>query len=283
MGLRFRKSINLGKGLKLNVGKKGVGLSTGVKGFRYSINSSGHQTKTISLPGTGLSYTSSSGGKKKSKIKTSKTIKSQKELSHITKPGGCLTAACIGIIFIIICVVIAVVISSKSKKETNSVSLKWSRSSLSVDAKIYVPDLYLQVSGKNADEISPTEIKLSNSDICKIEYKSSNHSQIIYEITPIKDGFADITATYNGVTSEPITITIDMSEKVETTTVATTEKETEPPEQTTVTDKQEELVYVTSTGKKYHTKYCRYYNDNCKEMTKEQAEQSGYTACEVCH
>lgn len=56
MGLNFRKSINLGKGFKLNVGKKSVGISGGVKGARVSINSSGHKTATFSLPGTGLSY-----------------------------------------------------------------------------------------------------------------------------------------------------------------------------------------------------------------------------------
>ena len=56
MGLNFRKSINLGKGFKLNVGKKSVGISGGVKGARVSMNSSGRKTATFSIPGTGLSY-----------------------------------------------------------------------------------------------------------------------------------------------------------------------------------------------------------------------------------
>ena len=56
MGLNFRKSINLGKGFKLNIGKKSVGISGGVKGARVSINSSGRKTATFSIPGTGLSY-----------------------------------------------------------------------------------------------------------------------------------------------------------------------------------------------------------------------------------
>ncbi len=56
MGLNFRKSINLGKGFKLNIGKKSVGISGGVKGARVSMNSSGRKTATFSLPGTGLSY-----------------------------------------------------------------------------------------------------------------------------------------------------------------------------------------------------------------------------------
>ena len=56
MGLNFRKSINLGKGFKLNIGKSSVGISGGVKGARISMNSKGRKTATFSLPGTGLSY-----------------------------------------------------------------------------------------------------------------------------------------------------------------------------------------------------------------------------------
>lgn len=43
MGLRFRKSIKIGNGVKLNIGKKSVGFSVGGKGARYTVNSSGRQ------------------------------------------------------------------------------------------------------------------------------------------------------------------------------------------------------------------------------------------------
>lgn len=65
MGLRMRKSISICKGVRLNVGKKGVGLSFGTKGLRYSINSSGRRTTTIGMPGTGISYSTSSGGSRR--------------------------------------------------------------------------------------------------------------------------------------------------------------------------------------------------------------------------
>lgn len=61
MGIRFRKSIKLGGGTKLNLSKSGVGISTGVKGFRVSKNTSGRSRVTASLPGTGLSYTKEYG------------------------------------------------------------------------------------------------------------------------------------------------------------------------------------------------------------------------------
>ena len=69
MGFRFRKSINLGGGVKLNVSKKGVGVSAGVKGFRVSASSKGVRT-TASLPGTGLSYTEFHSFNKNKKTKT---------------------------------------------------------------------------------------------------------------------------------------------------------------------------------------------------------------------
>lgn len=56
MGIRFRKSIKITNGVKLNVSKSGVSLSLGKKGLHYSINSKGQSTATASLPGTGLSY-----------------------------------------------------------------------------------------------------------------------------------------------------------------------------------------------------------------------------------
>ena len=65
MGFRFRKSFKIAPGVKLNVGKKSVGVSVGGKGFRTSINSSGRKTTTAGIPGTGLSYTSTSSSKKK--------------------------------------------------------------------------------------------------------------------------------------------------------------------------------------------------------------------------
>lgn len=66
MGLRFRKSIKILPGVKLNLGKKSAGVSIGTNGARYSVNSSGRKTSTVGIPGTGLSYVKSGGGGKKS-------------------------------------------------------------------------------------------------------------------------------------------------------------------------------------------------------------------------
>ena len=58
--------MKLGKGVRLNLSRTGVGISAGVPGARYSVHSSGRTTKSVGLPGTGLSYRQDSyskGGK----------------------------------------------------------------------------------------------------------------------------------------------------------------------------------------------------------------------------
>lgn len=56
MGLRFRKSINLGKIFRINLSRSGIGYSWGVKGFRSTRTSTGKKRNTFSIPGTGISY-----------------------------------------------------------------------------------------------------------------------------------------------------------------------------------------------------------------------------------
>ena len=57
MGLNFRKTIRLGKYLRLNVGKNGVGVSVGGKVLRLNRSAKGKTSATVRIPGTGLSYT----------------------------------------------------------------------------------------------------------------------------------------------------------------------------------------------------------------------------------
>lgn len=56
MGLRFKKSISIIPGVKLNFGKTGMSLSAGVPGLRKTFHTSGKTTTSIGIPGTGLSY-----------------------------------------------------------------------------------------------------------------------------------------------------------------------------------------------------------------------------------
>lgn len=67
MGLRISKRIKIAPGVNLNIGKRSAGLSLGSKGLRYTVNSSGRRTTTAGIPGTGIYYSTTSGGKRRSK------------------------------------------------------------------------------------------------------------------------------------------------------------------------------------------------------------------------
>lgn len=73
MGLRYRKSINLGGGFRVNLSTSGVGYSWGVKGYRVTKTAKGTVRQTVSIPGTGISYVTESGGKKASSSVISKS------------------------------------------------------------------------------------------------------------------------------------------------------------------------------------------------------------------
>lgn len=56
MGFRYRKSINLGGGFRINISKSGIGYSWGVKGYRVTKTAKGTVRTTASIPGTGISF-----------------------------------------------------------------------------------------------------------------------------------------------------------------------------------------------------------------------------------
>lgn len=66
MGLRFRKSVRICKGIRLNFNKNSTSITIGGKGVHYTVNSKGRRTGTVGLPGTGVSYSVSSSSKKAS-------------------------------------------------------------------------------------------------------------------------------------------------------------------------------------------------------------------------
>ncbi len=59
MGFRFRRSVRLLPGLRLNLSRSGVSASVGTRGAWLTFGRNGTRT-TVGLPGTGISYTTTS-------------------------------------------------------------------------------------------------------------------------------------------------------------------------------------------------------------------------------
>jgi len=66
MRIRFRRSIRVMPGVKINLNKKSVGLTVGRRSMHYTVNSKGQRTTSVGLPGTGLSVQHTSGRRRQS-------------------------------------------------------------------------------------------------------------------------------------------------------------------------------------------------------------------------
>lgn len=73
MGLRFRKSMNLGP-VRFTLSKSGLSTSVGVKGFRVTKTAKGKTRMTASIPGTGISYVKETGAPKAAPVKAAPSI-----------------------------------------------------------------------------------------------------------------------------------------------------------------------------------------------------------------
>lgn len=142
MGLRFRKSIKVAPGVKLNLNKNSASVTVGTKGTHCTVNTTGKKTTSVGIPGTGISYVSTTGGGKKqetksnkktatkttSATKTNSSKKASKKSSgkapkgstknQPKKKGGCL-ATCL-LIFTILCLIFAIIPSDDKKEETKN-------------------------------------------------------------------------------------------------------------------------------------------------------------------
>jgi len=90
MGFRFRKSIKLFPGVRINLSKSGVSTSVGVKGATVNFSEKGTRG-TVGIPGTGVSY-------------TERIAPSRKLMSPAPAPTkGTSAATVLGWAFVIVC------------------------------------------------------------------------------------------------------------------------------------------------------------------------------------
>lgn len=78
MGFRFRKSFKIAPGLRVNVGKRGMSVSAGVRGARVTVGTS-RVTASAGIPGTGISFVES-----KSLSNRSSRARSESNTSYMT-------------------------------------------------------------------------------------------------------------------------------------------------------------------------------------------------------
>lgn len=213
MGFRFRKSFKVAPGVKLNLGKKSAGVSVGGKGFRKSFSTSGRSTTSVGIPGTGLSYVSTSGNSSNSKRSSSKGNNNMSS----SKKGGC------GIIAIPIFIVLLIIggISSCVGGDDETTTTTVSSATGIEEIKFYDSDplqLYIgdtersHVKIECDDEFTKDDVVFVSSDesVVTVSLSSASYSSVYYKIEAIAAGSATVHAeTSDGIVkSEEVTVTV---------------------------------------------------------------------------
>jgi hypothetical protein len=85
MGFSYRKSVKMGP-FRVTASKSGVSYSVGGKGARVTKRADGRVQTTLSVPGTGLRYTSTSGTKKKPATRASASTTASPRRATPPKP-----------------------------------------------------------------------------------------------------------------------------------------------------------------------------------------------------
>lgn len=94
MGFRFRRTIKIAPGVRLNIGKKGISTSIGKRGAGVTFGTK-VTTAHVGIPGTGISYTTKVGSKRKHS-NNSTTRSSQAQSS------GCGCNSCLGLLVVLL-------------------------------------------------------------------------------------------------------------------------------------------------------------------------------------
>lgn len=87
MGVRFRKSVKICKGVKVNFSKSGASLSLGGKGCGATIGTKGTRVRA-GIPGTGISYSTKLGATSHSHSKSTSRSTTSKPVVQLPKQVG---------------------------------------------------------------------------------------------------------------------------------------------------------------------------------------------------
>lgn len=318
MGVRFRKSFKIAPGMKLNFGKKGVSATVGGNGAHYTINSSGKKTASVGVPGTGLSYSSSSGGTNSKGKKAAASSNSKASgcagcfvaffcvclaivalsfiLNYAWIPG--LIAAIyfarntqdskqkkirVGISIAVTLISFLIFLSTMFAPELTDLTVNWEKQEYEISEEAI---LDLDIIEEDAEIHS---LEISDNDIARVRYADG-----IATITFINEGTADISFIANGeIKSNVTTITVVDKEAEEQRSKEKAEEEArlkaeeearlKAKEEARLKAEEEEIVWIPSSGKRYHSNPSCSNMKNPTQVTLSEAKSGNYTPCSRCY
>ena len=301
MGLRFRKSINLGHGLRMNLSKSGVGFSAGTKGFRVTKTANGRVRTTASIPESGISYvkeTSSKKTKDSTNNATEENEMKRKKKHPILKK-----------ILIVLAVffVIGGILTALTGNKLEEITISGIPNSMDIDQTRSIDF----ITNPSDYDISDAELKTSDDDIAKLVFKDGK----LY-IETNGEGNTTVWIEKDNIISNKLKVNVIDVEKAEKEAQLKAEQEQEEKEaqnstvipyassnssssssnnsvsgNTSSNQEIPEVDYVSSgvyiagsgNGTKYHS------NPNCSnmknpiEISLSEAEARGYEPCKKCY
>lgn len=254
MGMKFRKSINLGGGTKLNISKSGVGVSTGVKGFRVSTNTSGRSRVTTSLPGTSLSYTKEYG----SSGSFGNSQAPPTHYSHSYNSGA----------------------PSGGSSDGGEKPPFFQRPGIILLLLIFLAPVGIFLMWRYMPQWK-TGMKVALSILFGLVFifalipKAGDNTADVDQPPAVQQQAGGTKTLPNIETQKPV-----VTDKQKEPQQEQPEQE-QPVQQEKLKDK-ERVVYITPTGTKYHSAHCRSVKGDKTEININDAIARGYTACGVC-
>lgn len=307
MGLRFRKSIKIAPGVKLNIGKKSAGVSLGGKHGGVSFNTRSGAHARVSAPGTGLSYSSKIGGNSEN------TNNTDSSPSEPPKGGGCLITGlkilCI-ILFLPLLILfgwipgIAWLIFLRKKLADDPDKQKKYTIIVSVLSAISLFIMIYSVATSSPQTTEPpisseTEKTTDNETKTKTSDDSKNTEDTSDDIKPQeekKDSTSNSNTTStanqnnsNGNSSTTVVTPVPEQPVEQPAAQPQEQPQEQPTEQTqdtpvvSPTSPSTEMVWIDDTAAKYHRKPDCSGMDHAYQVSIADAEALGRTPCKKCY
>lgn len=221
MGMRFRRSIKLGKHVRINLSKSGIGYSVGTKGYRVSKMANGRTRTTVSIPGTGISHVSET----KSKSLPARSSASSASLSSdvpMSSSAPPLFVRVLAGVFIIVIVFLFCMFGHSLVDSDLEYNYSGNNPSISIvpmdDISLSVGDTYTLffTHGGFVQDLSSVSFHSDNPDLYSL--KLASHTDITAKIiiTALKEGSGYFFVSCIGIESNSIRITISTAETAET-------------------------------------------------------------------
>ena len=301
--LRFRKSIKILPGVKLNLNKKSASVTVGSKGMHHTVSTNGNTTTSVGIPGTGLSYVETKSKKKKGKNAeitepetTSNSYNTNLEyaLPKETKMKKPKKQKKKIIISIIIGILILGIIGCLLPPSLESLQASITQKDYEIGdtASIKISPL--------PHDVEIKELELSNNKIAKlvkyedgyatIKFTAAGSESLYFSTGDIKSNSIFIKVT------DPANIEKEPVAEVPTTKPESTNNENVPGSggetSGSTSNSQEEVVapppvstyvWIPQSGSKYHSNPSCSNMENPTQVTKEKAESMGFTPCKKCY